>query len=190
VEDLAIMRAMPNMTVIVPADARQTWHAALATERLDGPCYIRLGGKFAEPNVTAIEADFQIGKAEQLRPGGDITVIAAGCMVAPALATADALAASGVGVRVLNMHTIKPLDRDAVLRAAAETGAIVTAEEHRASGGLGGAVAELLAQEQPTAMRLVALPDEFAIVGPTAKVREHYGLSEASITKACKELLS
>jgi transketolase len=99
------------------------------------------------------------------------------------------LAGSGIGVRVLNMHTIKPLDRDAVLRAAAETGAIVTAEEHRASGGLGGAVAELLAQEQPTPMRLVALPDEFAIVGPTAKVREHYGLSEASITKACQALL-
>jgi len=189
VEDLAIMRAMPNMTVIVPTDARQTWHAALATERLDGPCYIRLGGKFAEPNVTAIAANFQIGKAEQLRPGGDITVIATGCMVAPALATAAALAGSGIGVRVLNMHTIKPLDRDAVLRAAGETGAIVTAEEHRASGGLGGAVAELLAQEQPTPMRLVALPDEFAIVGPTAKVREHYGLSEASITKACQALL-
>ena len=190
VEDLAIMRNMPNMTVIVPADARQTWHAALATEQLDGPSYIRLGGKFAEPPVTDLVTDFQIGKAEQLRRGDDITVIACGCMVAPAIATADALARDGIGVRVLNMHTLKPMDREAVLAAAAETGAIVTAEEHRITGGLGGAVAELLALEHPTPMRMVGMPDEFAIVGPTAKVREHYGLSEASITTAVRELLA
>ncbi len=189
VEDLAIMRNMPNMTVIAPADARQTWHAALATEQLDGPCYIRLGGKFAEPPVTAMDADFQIGKAEQLRPGDDITVIACGALVAPALAAAEALAASGINVRVLNMHTIKPVDTHAILAAAAETGAIVTAEEHRTTGGLGGAVAELLALEQPTPMRMVGMPDEFAIVGPTARVREHYGLSEAAIAAACRDLL-
>ena len=190
VEDLAIMRNMPNMTVIVPADARQTWHAALATEQLDGPSYIRLGGKFVEPPVTDLVTDFQIGKAEQLRRGDDITAIACGCMVAPAIATADALARDGIGVRVLNMHTLKPMDREAVLAAAAETGAIVTSEEHRITGGLGGAVAELLALEHPTPMRMVGMPDEFAIVGPTAKVREHYGLSEASITTAVRELLA
>ncbi len=190
VEDLAIMRNMPNMTVIVPADARQTWHAALQTEQLDGPSYIRLGGKFEEPPVTDIAADFRIGQADLLRPGGDVTVIACGCLVAPAIAAADALASSGIAVRVLNMHTIKPLDREAVLAAAAETGAIVTAEEHRITGGLGGAVAELLAREQPTRMRMIGLPDEFAIVGPTAKVREHYGLDQQAIMDACRDLLA
>jgi transketolase len=191
VEDLAIMRNMPNMTVVVPADARQTWHAAMQTEQLDGPSYIRLGGKFEEPPVTDIAGDgFRIGRADLLRPGGDVTVIACGCLVAPAIAAADALAKTGIGVRVLNMHTIKPLDRDAVLAAAAETGAIVTAEEHRATGGLGGAVAELLAQEQPTRMRMIGMADEFAIIGPTAAVREHYGLSEQAITDACRALLA
>jgi transketolase len=190
VEDRAIMRNMPNMTVVVPADARQTWHAAMATEDLDGPSYIRLGGKFEETNVAEIAGDgFQIGKADQLRPGGDIAVIACGALVAPALEAADALAGDGIGVRVLNMHTIKPLDRDAVLAAAAETGAIVTAEEHRTTGGLGGAVAELLALQQPTPMRMIGMPDEFCIVGPTAKVREHYGMSQAAIMEACRDLL-
>ncbi|MDA1100286.1 MAG: transketolase family protein [Proteobacteria bacterium] len=190
VEDLAIMRNMPNMTVIVPADARQTWHAALQTEQLDGPSYIRLGGKFAEPPVSDSAGDFRIGRADLMRPGGDVTVIACGCLVAPAIAAADALAKAGIGVRVLNMHTIKPLDRDAVLAAAAETGAIVTAEEHRITGGLGGAVAEILAQEQPTRMRMIGMPDEFAIVGPTARVREHYGLSQTAIMDACRALLA
>jgi len=191
VEDLAIMRNMPNMTVIVPADARQTWHAALQTEQLAGPSYIRLGGKFEEPPVTDIAGNgFRIGRADLMRPGGDVTVIACGCLVAPAIATADALARDGIGVRVLNMHTIKPLDREAVLAAAAETGAIVTAEEHRISGGLGGAVAEFLARERPTAMRMIGMPDEFSIVGPTAKVREHYGLSQQAIMDACRALLA
>ena len=190
VEDLAIMRNMPNMTVVVPADARQTWHAAMATENLDGPSYIRLGGKFEEEPVTDLAGDgFRVGRADQLRTGGDVTIIACGALVAPALAAADALAGNGIGARVLNMHTIKPLDRDAVLAAAAETGAIVTAEEHRMTGGLGGAVAELLALEQPTAMRMIGMPDEFCIVGPTAKVREHYGMSQAAITEACRDLL-
>ncbi|HJM91054.1 MAG: transketolase C-terminal domain-containing protein [Alphaproteobacteria bacterium] len=190
VEDLAIMRNMPNMTVVVPADARQTWHAAMATEDLYGPSYIRLGGKFEETNVADIAGnDFKLGKADQLRTGDDVTVIACGALVAPALAAADALAGDGVGVRVLNMHTIKPLDRDAVLAASAETGAIVTAEEHRTTGGLGGAVAELLAQEKPTAMRMIGMPDEFCIIGPTVAVREHYGMSQAAIAEACRDLL-
>ncbi|MDP7547061.1 MAG: transketolase C-terminal domain-containing protein, partial [Alphaproteobacteria bacterium] len=167
------------------------WHAALQAAQLDGPSYIRLGGKFEEPPVTNSAGDgFRIGRADQMREGGDVTVIACGCLVAPAIATADALAKTGIGVRVLNMHTIKPLDRDAVLAAAAETGAIVTAEEHRTTGGLGGAVAELLAQEQPVPMRMIGMADEFAIVGPTAEVREHYGLSQQAITDACRALLA
>ncbi len=190
VEDIAVMRNMPNMTVLVPADAIQAWHLTMATERLDGPSYIRLGGRYEEQPVTAIDASPVIGKADTLRSGNDVTVIACGCLVVEAVAAADRLAAEGIGVRVINMHTIKPLDCDAILAAAAETRGIVTAEEHHVSGGLGGAVAELLAREHPTRMRFVGLADEFAIVGPTPKVREHYGMSAGNIEAQCRELLA
>ncbi|MGH1358573.1 MAG: transketolase family protein [Burkholderiaceae bacterium] len=190
VEDIAVMRNMPNMTVLVPADAIQAWHLTMATERLDGPSYIRLGGRYEEQPVTAIDASPVVGKADTLRSGNDVTVIACGCLVVEAVAAADLLAAEGIGVRVINMHTIKPLDCDAILAAAAETRGIVTAEEHHVSGGLGGAVAELLAREHPTRMRFVGLADEFAIVGPTPKVREHYGMSAGNIEAQCRELLA
>ncbi len=190
VEDIAVMRNMPNMTVLVPADAIQAWHLTMATERLDGPSYIRLGGRYEEQPVTAIDASPVVGKADTLRSGNDVTVIACGCLVVEAVAAADRLAAEGFGVRVINMHTIKPLDCDAILAAAAETRGIVTAEEHHVSGGLGGAVAELLAREHPTRMRFVGLADEFAIVGPTPKVREHYGMSAGNIEAQCRELLA
>lgn len=189
-EDIALMRSLPNMTVLVPADAHETWHLTQATEAMDGPSYIRLGGKMDEPPVTAVDASPVIGKATTLRRGTDITVIACGVMVVEALAAADELTNEGIGVRVLNMHTIKPLDRDAVLAAAAETRGIVTAEEHHLTGGLGGAVAELVSEHQPTRMRFVGMPDEFAIVGPTAKVRERYGMSAANIMAKCRELMS
>ena len=187
-EDLALMRSLPNMTVLVPADAYQAYHATLASERLDGPVYVRLGGRVDEPPVTPVDADYRIGKADRLRDGGDVTVIACGCLVVLALEAADQLAAEGIAARVLNMHTIKPLDDDATLAAAAETNGIVTAEEHHLTGGLGGAVAELLAREHPTAMRMVGMPDEFAIVGPTDKVRERYGMSAQAIVQACRAL--
>jgi transketolase len=179
---------MPNMTVVVPADAHQAFHATRATDAIDGPVYIRLGGRMAEPPVTPVEGPFRLGRADRLREGGDITVIACGCLVAPALQAAEEAASKGVSVRVLNMHTIKPLDRDAVLEAAAQTRGIVTAEEHHVTGGLGGAVAELLALEHPTRMRMVGLADEFACVGPTGKVRERYGMSARHILEACLAL--
>ncbi len=188
-EDLALMRALPNMTVLVPADAHQAWHATLATDRIDGPVYIRLGGRVEEPPVTAVDAEFRVGEAELLREGTDVTVIACGCLVAEALAAAEDLAGRGMSVRVLNMHTIKPLDEAAILTAAAETRGIVTAEEHHLAGGLGGAVAELLAQEHPTRMRMVGMPDEFAVVGPTDKVRERHGMSRRHIREACLALM-
>jgi len=189
-EDLGLMRSLPNMTAILPADALQAWHATQATTDIDGPVYIRLGGRAPELPVTSASTPFRLGKADCLRDGTDITIIACGYLVAEAMAAAEALNGQGVAARVLNMHTIKPLDTDAVLAAAAETGAIVTAEEHRITGGLGGAVAELLARENPTRMRMIGMPDEFAIVGPTPKVREHYGMNAASIVAACQELLS
>lgn len=189
VEDIALMRSLPNMTVLVPADANEAWHLTFAAQALDGPSYIRLGGRHLETKTTAVDAQPVIGKADTLREGDDVAVIACGCLVAEALAASDELAAQGIGVRVINMHTIKPLDREAVLQAATQTRGIVTAEEHHLSGGLGGAVAEFLAEEHPTRMRLVGMPDEYAIVGPTATVREHYGMCAANIVAKCREIL-
>jgi transketolase len=189
VEDLALMRAMPGMTVLVPADATQAWQLTLATAQLSGPAYIRLGGRAEETEVTSPDTSPEIGRADQLRDGNDVTVVACGCLVAEALRAADSLAAENIGVRVLNMHTIKPLDERAVLAAASETAGIVTAEEHHTTGGLGGAVAELLAAEHPTRMRFVGMPDEFAIVGPTDKVRARYGMSAENIVEQCRAIL-
>ena len=124
-----------------------------------------------------------------MRPGNDVTVIACGALVEMALRASDTLKDEGINVRVLNMHTIKPLERDAVLSAAAETRGVVTAEEHHYAGGLGGAIAELLAVENPTRMRMVAMPDEFAVVGPTVPLRAKYGMSAEAIVAACKALL-
>jgi transketolase len=124
-----------------------------------------------------------------MRSGNDVTVIAIGCMVSMAVEAADTLKGEGVSVRVLNMSTIKPLDTDAILKAASETKAIVTAEEHHLTGGLGGAVAEFLSQTQPTRMKLVGMPDEFAVVGPTPPLRAKYGMSADAIANACRDLL-
>jgi transketolase len=188
-EDLALMRSLPHMTVIVPADIEETYQATLATLDVDGPVYLRLGGRVEEPAVTDPAVPFRLGHATQLHAGNDVTVIACGCMVEMALRAARTLESAGIGVRVLNMHTIKPLDREAVLQAAAETHGIVTAEEHHLTGGLGGAVAELLAVEHPTRMRLVGMPDTFAVVGPTGPLRAKYGMSAEAIADACRSLL-
>lgn len=188
-EDLALMRSLPNMTVIVPADVDEAYKATLATLDIEGPVYLRLGGRVEEPPVTDPELPFRLGKTAQLRPGQDVTVIACGALVEMAIRASDALSKEGVGVRVLNMHTIKPFDRDAVLAAAAETRGIVTAEEHRLAGGLGGAVAELLAVEHPTRMRMIGMPDTFAMVGPTGRLRAKYGMSAEAIVDACRALL-
>jgi transketolase len=188
-EDLALMRSLPHMTVIVPADIDEAYQATLATLDLDGPVYIRLGGRVEEASITDPTVPFRLGQATQLRAGNDVTVIACGCMVEMAVRASRTLESEGIGVRVLNMHTIKPLDRAAILQAAAETRGIVTAEEHHLTGGLGGAVAELLAVEHPTRMRLVGMPDDFAVVGPTVPLRAKYGMSAEAIAAACCNLL-
>lgn len=189
-EDLALMRSLPNMNVIVPADVDEAYKATLATLDIDGPVYIRLGGRVEEPPVTDPDAPFRLGKAKQLRAGDDLAVLACGAMVDMAVRASDALKKEGIGVRVLNMSSIKPFDTDAVLAAAAETRGIVTAEEHHLTGGLGGMVAELLAIELPTRMRMVGMPDTFAVVGPTPKVRAKYGMSAEAIVEACRALLA
>ena len=190
VEDLALLRCFPNMTVIVPADALEAYHLTRATAELDGPSYVRLGGRVEETPVTRAEANPKIGKADVLREGTDMTVIACGILVAEALQAAQTLSEAGISVRVINMHTVKPLDHDVVLAAAAETRGIVTAEEHHVTGGLGGAVAELLAKQHPTRMRFIGMPDEFCIVGPTGRVRQHYGMDAANIVAKVQALAS
>ena len=189
-EDLAVMRSFPNMNVIVPADVNEAYKATLATLDIDGPVYLRLGGRAEEPPVTDAEAPFRLGKVAQLRPGKDVAVLACGALVDMAVRASDALKKEGIEARVLNMSSIKPFDRDAVLAAAAETRGIVTAEEHHLAGGLGGMVAELLAVERPTRMRMIGMPDAFAMVGPTGKIREKYGMSVDSIVNACRTLLA
>lgn len=188
-EDLALMRSLPHMTVIVPADIDEAYQATLATLDIDGPVYLRLGGRVEEPSVSDPEKPFRVGRAVPLRSGNDVAIIACGVLVEMALRAADALRAEGIHARVLNMHTIKPFDREAVLAAAAQTRGIVTAEEHHLTGGLGGAVAELLAVEQPTRMRMIGMPDEFALVGPTGALRAKYGMSAEAIAAACQDLL-
>ncbi len=188
-EDLALLRSFPNMTVIVPADVDEAYSATLATVDIDGPVYLRLGGRMEEPPVSDPAKPFQLGKAVQLRPGNDVAVIACGALVEMAVRASDTLRGQGISARVINMHTIKPLDRDAILAAASETRGIVTAEEHHLTGGLGGAVAELLAVERPTRMRMVGMPDAFAMVGPTGKLRAKYGMSAEAIVEACRSLL-
>jgi transketolase len=187
-EDIALMRSLPNMTVIVPADVDEAYKATLATQDIDGPVYLRLGGRVEEPPVSDPQAAFRLGRAVELRPGNDVAIIACGALVEMAVRASDALKKEGVGARVLNMHTLKPFDRDAVL-AAAQTRGIVTAEEHRLAGGLGGAVAELLAVEHPTRMRMICMPDTFAMVGPTGRLRAKYGMSTEAIVDACRALL-
>ncbi len=188
IEDLALMRSFPNMNVIVPADVDEAYRATLATHDIDGPVYIRLGGRSEELPVTG-DAPFRLGKAAQLRAGNDVAILACGAMVDMAVRASDALKKEGINARVLNMSSIKPFDRDAVLSAAAETRGIVTAEEHRLTGGLGGMVAELLAVERPTRMRMIGVPDVFAVVGPTGPLRTKYGMSTEAIVDACRGLL-
>ena len=189
VEDLATMRSFAGLTVIVPADVNEAYKASLAAHDIDGPVYIRLGGRTPEPDVTDPAAPFTLGKASEIRSGNDVTIVACGALVEMAARASDALKAEGINARVLNMSTIKPLDTDALLKAAEETKGIVTAEEHHVTGGLGGAVAEFLSQNRPTKMRIVGLGDTFAVVGPTPALRARYGMSAENIAAKAKELL-
>ena len=189
-EDLAIMQCLPHMTAVVPADPLQAYWAVMASNEVDGPMYIRLGGRVQEMELPANQGmPWQLGKAQTLREGSDLSVIACGVMVQKALDAARQLELQGLSLRVINMHTIKPLDLQAIERAAVETGGIVTAEEHRLSGGLGSAVAQWLACHLPTRMRMIGMPDQYAMVGPTEPLREHYGLSAKAIEIACLNLL-
>lgn len=186
--DIAVMRCFPGLRVVLPCDETQTVGLLRELEKTDDPAYVRVG-KAAMPLVYEPGTAFTIGKACMPRDGRDATIVACGEMVWPAVEAADALAAEGVAVRVLDMHTLHPFDDEAILKAAAETGRIVTIEEHSLNGGLGAAAALLTATHAPVPMRALALPDADIIAGASPDVFRHYGLDAAGIGRAVKALL-
>ena len=187
IEDVSLACSLPGFTVVVPADEVSMTKAVEALAQLKGPAYLRAG----RPNVPLIYdkgCDFQLGKAIRLRDGKDVTLIANGLMVSAALEAADQLAAQKIQARVLDMHTVKPLDDAAVLAAAKETGRIVIAEEHLLHGGLCSAVAMSAARQHPVPMRFVALKDTYAESGKAEELLQKYGLTAAAIVEAAREL--
>ena len=187
-EDIALMRVLPGMTVLSPCDAHATEALLRAAAALNGPTYTRLG-RLPVPLVYPEDVKMEIGKGYTLRDGDDIAIITTGLMVAESLKAADELSAAGVHARVIDMPTIKPLDREIVLKAARETGLILTAEEHSVIGGLGGAVCELLSEEYPCRVRRIGVQDKFGKSGPARKVLEMYGLCADNIVKTAKQML-
>ncbi len=188
IEDISLASSLPNFTVVVPADEVSMTAAVEALTMIKTPAYLRAG----RPNVPIVYPDgvnFQLGKANVLRPGKDVTIIANGLMVAPALYAADGLAKQGVDARVIDMHTVKPCDEEAVITAARETGHIVVAEEHLLHGGLGSVVAMVSAQYQPVPMRFVGIHDTFAESGTPEELLEKYGLTSEKILESVKDLL-
>ncbi len=189
IEDLAWTRAIPNLTVIVPADPIETRAALHWARDFDGPVFVRLS-RLPVPELLAANYVFQPGRAVTMREGTDVTVIANGVMVVRALEAAEKLAQQGISARVLNASSMAPFDREAVVRAARETRGIVTVEEASIYGGLGGAVAEILALEHPARMKILGVPGVFAPTGSAEFLLEHFGLTANGIEAAAKELLS
>ncbi len=188
IEDLALVLSLPGFTVIVPADAIETAQAVKAAAAANGPFYIRL----CRPNTPLVFDDkyrFELGKAVMLRQGNDATIMAIGIMVAAAVQAAENLEKEGINCRVLNMSTLKPADEAAVISAAKETGAIVTAEDHLEHGGLGSTVARILAKNQPAPMEFVAIKDTFAKSGKPAELLQRYGLTAEGIEQAVRTVL-
>ena len=176
------------MTVVNPADAVSARKLLNEVVDTDGPAYVRLG-RSGVPVIYGDDADIKVGKANTVREGTDVTIIATGIMVADALEAADELAAKGVSARVIDMHTIKPIDSDAIIKAAADTGKIVTAEEHSVIGGLGSAVAEVLVQNEPVKVAMVGQKDTFGESGKPDELRAKYGLTKADIINAVTNTL-
>ena len=188
-EDFALMRSLPNMTIICPADDVEARAAVKAAYAMQGPVYLRFG-RLAVP-VFHDEANyrFEIGKGEQLTEGNDIAILATGLMVNEARMAAETLAAEGIHARVINLHTIKPLDEELVLKAAKECGKVITCEEHSVIGGLGEAVCALLAEKLPTPVRRIGVQDKFGYSGPAWDLLKEFGLDAASIVRTVHEML-
>ncbi len=188
-EDIAIMRVLPEMRVIVPADGLETEQAIAAVAAVDGPCYVRLS-RLKVPMFLPADYRFELGKAALLRQGKDVTLVGTGVTTYQCVLAAEQLASAGIRARVLNMATVKPIDTDALLAAARQTGAIVTVEEHQRIGGLGSAVAETVSELHPCPVVRLGMNDRFGESGPGDKLLEHFGLSAPSIARAATDLLT
>ena len=189
IEDIALMRFVPNMTIFVPCDSMETKKAVFAAARINGPVYIRVARPVVE-TFTTESTPFVPGKANILREGADVCIIATGLMVKEALKAADILAGEGIGASVVNMHTIKPFDSECVLEMAGKCGAIVSVEEHSVIGGLGSAVAETLAGRSAAKFRRLGIQDRFGESGKPADLFAEFGLTPADIVAACKSLIA
>lgn len=189
IEDISLMRGIPNMTVICPADGLETMEAVKSASEYIGPVYIRLG-RSSVPNIfDEKDYKFEIGKGNEIKKGNDITIIATGIMVSKALEASKILEEEGISTRVINIHTIKPIDREIIIKAAKETKGIVTAEEHSIIGGLGSAVSEVVSEEYPTIVKRVGVNDTFGESGNGNKLLEKYGLTAENIVLKVKEIL-
>lgn len=190
IEDISLMRSIPNMTVINPADAVETEAAILAVAEYKGPCYVRLGRLAVNVINDENNYKFEIGKGVTLAEGNDVTIVATGIMVELALEAKEQLAKDGINARVINIHTIKPIDKDLLIKAAKETGAVVTAEEHSIIGGLGSAVAEVVTEEFPVPVLKVGIKDTFGESGIPGELLKAYGLTVEAIVENSKKAIS
>lgn len=190
IEDLSIMRSIPNMIVVMPADAVSTRALVRDAAQIPGPVYVRLTRDAMPIIYEQKETEFALGRSVEFRPGSDIALIAVGDMVFWAAKAAEELGAEGISARVIDMHTVKPLDKQAVIRAGRETGGLVTVEDHTIYGGLGSAVAEVVAEECLVPMKRVGIPDTFAESGEYEELLNRYGLGVGSIKRAVREVLS
>jgi transketolase len=188
-EDIGLMKMLPGMVVINPCDYNQTKAATIAIAKYDGPCYLRFG-RPKWPVFIPEDMPFEIGKALMLNEGKDVTIFATGHMVWKAIEAGHALAEKGIDAEVINIHTIKPLDRDAILASAKKTGCVVSAEEHQMNGGLGDSIAQLLGRELPTPMEYVAVNDSFGESGTPDQLLEKYGLTTAAIVAAAERAIA
>ncbi|MDX9847562.1 MAG: transketolase family protein [Tenuifilaceae bacterium] len=188
-EDIGMMKMLPNMTVLSPCDFNQTKAATLAAANIIGPVYLRFG-RPAVPNFTPVDQEFVIGKADILVEGSDVTIFATGHLVWKSLEAAEMLEAKGISAEVINIHTIKPLDIEAVIKSATKTGAVVTAEEHMMNGGLGESIAQVLAKNNPTPMEFVAVNDTFGESGKPEELLIKYGLHAPNIVAAAEKVIS
>ncbi|EQB63296.1 MAG: hypothetical protein RBG1_1C00001G0875 [candidate division Zixibacteria bacterium RBG-1] len=187
-EEFAIMRSLPNMKLIVPCDFWEAKKATLKSAEIWGPFYIRFGREDV-PVVTDESRPFIFGKADIHREGKDLSIIACGVMVAEALSAAEMLESQGISARVLNMHTLKPIDKEAIVKAAQETGAIVTAEEHQIHGGLGSTVAQVVAENHPVPMEYVAVMDRFGMSGKPEELMKEFGIKDVNIVEKALKVL-
>lgn len=188
-QDIALLRSIPGILIAVPADRHEAACMTGALSDYVGPAYMRLGRNPVEDVYPSADYGFQLGKAVTLHEGNDLAILTFGETVRIALDAAELLASRGIGCRVVNMHTLKPLDTEAIIAAAQETDAILTIEEHSIFGGFGAAVSEIVVQNRPVPMRLLGIPDEPAIPGKTREVFEHYGISPENLCREAEELL-